>query len=65
MSSSNVYIGAAQAGRSSQGGIFRWTPGNGGVEKLTNGLPDNVQVQAVTLHPSDPNVVYSGADKVF
>jgi photosystem II stability/assembly factor-like uncharacterized protein len=58
--STNVFVGAAQAGRSSQGGIFRWSPGNGGVEKLTNGLPDGVQVQAVTLHPNDANIVYIG-----
>src|SRR5581483_7245300 len=58
--STNVYVGAAQAGRSSQGGLCRWSPGNGGVEKLTNGLPDNAQVQAVTVHPNDANVVYIG-----
>ena len=31
----------------------RWT-------QLTNGLPDNTQVQAITVHPTNPDVVYLG-----
>jgi len=54
-----VYVGAARAGASG-GGIFRKAPGEGQWQRLSNGLPDETQVQAITLHPTNPAVVYLG-----
>jgi photosystem II stability/assembly factor-like uncharacterized protein len=58
---SNVYVGAARAG-SGTGGLYR-TTGDGAWERLGKGLPEDTQVQAITVHPSDPNVVYAGTHR--
>jgi photosystem II stability/assembly factor-like uncharacterized protein len=58
---SHVYVGAARAG-SGSGGLYR-TTGDGPWERLGKGLPEDTQVQAITVHPSDPNVVYAGTHR--
>src|SRR6185503_17082568 len=57
---SRVYVGAARAGNGTRGGLYRRITGEGGWERLSNGLPDETQVQAITVHPDDPDVVYAG-----
>ena len=57
---SHVYVGAARSGPRSRGGIFRRTVGEEGWTPLTAGLPDETQIQAITVHPTNPDVVYLG-----
>jgi photosystem II stability/assembly factor-like uncharacterized protein len=44
------------------GGIFRRTVGEDRWERLTKGLPDSVNVQAITVHPTNHDVVYIGTN---
>jgi len=62
---SHVFVGAARelgARDPSRppGGLYRWSAGAGRPERLTKGLPDPVDVQAITPHPTDPGVIYLG-----
>jgi photosystem II stability/assembly factor-like uncharacterized protein len=57
---SHVYVGAARASAQMKGGIFRQTVGDGRWTQLTNGLPEVTQVQAIVVHPTNPDVVYLG-----
>ena len=62
---SHVYVGAAResgAARPSRppGGLFRSSGGEGGLKRLTKGLPEPVDVQAITVHPTNPDVIYLG-----
>lgn len=60
-STSHVFVGAGTwTSQKRRGGLFRQTAGNGGWESLTKGLPSPVSVQAVTVHPSDPSIVFAG-----
>jgi len=59
---SHVYVGAARMS-GSLGGIFRRDVGNGHWERLGKGLPDPLNVQAITVHPATPNVVYLGGNR--
>jgi hypothetical protein len=45
------------------GGIFRQTAADQRWEALTNGLPDETQVHAITVHPANPEVVFIGTTK--
>lgn len=55
----NVYVGAGQWTSGTRAGVFRRV-GTGGWEHLTKGLPAVTQVQAITVHPTNPDVVYIG-----
>src|SRR5687767_15640921 len=55
----SIYAGAGQWTSGTRSGIFR-REGAGGWEQLTNGLPATTQVQAITLHPTNPDIVYIG-----
>ncbi len=55
-----VYVGAAQSGSGSRGGLFRRQADGGDWQQLTTGLPQDARVQAITVHPTDANVVYAG-----
>ena len=57
---SHVFVGAARVGSHSRGGLFRQAVGNGHWERLTKGLPDAVDVQAITVHPTEPDLIYLG-----
>ena len=50
-----VYVGAESHG------LYRLAPGSERWETLTSGLPQRVEVQGITVHPNDPQVVYAGA----
>jgi photosystem II stability/assembly factor-like uncharacterized protein len=55
----HLYVGAARAGQASRGGLFR-RAGDGAWEAITRGLPERADVQAITVHPTRPDVVYLG-----
>lgn len=57
---SHVFVGAARVGSHSRGGLFRQAVGNGHWEQLTKGLPDAIDVQAITVHPTHPDLIYLG-----
>src|SRR2546428_10945691 len=61
MATTHVYVGAARTS-GSLGGIFRRAAGNGHWEQLTKGLPEAINVQAVTVHPTNPDVVHLGGN---
>ena len=58
---SQVFVGAGTWTSSRKtGGLFRRTAGNGTWESLTKGLPQPVSVQAVTIHPTNRDIVFAG-----
>ncbi|MBI3513415.1 MAG: hypothetical protein HY060_05025 [Proteobacteria bacterium] len=57
----HIFAGIARYRGGSQFGLFRNEIGNGGWQRVTNGLPEDAQVHAVTVHPEDTNVVYVGS----
>ena len=56
----HVYVGAARASQKTVGGIYRRADGDDRWTHLTQGLPEVNQVQAITIHPTNPEVVYLG-----
>ena len=57
---SHVYAGTVRSAAGGSGGIFRQIDGDRRWEALTNGLPDETQVHAITVHPGNPEVVDLG-----
>ena len=57
---SHVFVGAAQVTGGSLGGLFRQKVGDDRWERLTKGLPEPATIQAVTIHPSNPQIVFVG-----
>ena len=59
-----LYAGAAQGLTESTtpqaGGIFRLTIGDDRWERLRGGLPGDVEVRAIAVHPRDSQVIYAG-----
>src|SRR5262245_2318742 len=59
-----VFAGAAQfsAGTTTResGGLFRRAIGEAHWQRLGGGLPDDVEVRAIAVHPSDSRVMYAG-----
>ena len=43
-----------------RGGLYRRSPGDGGWQALTNGLPDGVEVRTLVVHPRDSSMIYAG-----
>ena len=43
-----------------RGGLFRRHPGDQGWEVISRGLPENVEVRSIAVHPRDPDVMYVG-----
>ena len=60
MAATTVYAGAARSMEGTVGGVFRQTNGDGGWQRLANGLPQDAQVHAITVHPEHPDTVYIG-----
>ena len=54
-------VGTAHSG--TLGGIFRQAAGEKKWEKLAGGLPEEAEVHAVTVHPSDRDTIYVGSTK--
>ncbi len=57
---STVFVGAAAAGPRARGGLFRKPVDGGDWEQIRGGLPEDTQVQAITVHPTDSRRVYLG-----
>lgn len=56
---SHVYVGSARIS-GKVGGVFRRAVGDDRWEPLTKGLPEETNVQAITVHPTNADVVYLG-----
>lgn len=61
MSPTHVYVGAARMS-GTVGGLFRRVGEDGPWQRITKGLPETVNVQAITVHPANPDVVYLGTN---
>jgi photosystem II stability/assembly factor-like uncharacterized protein len=59
--SGHVYVGSARIS-GKVGGVFRRKVGEDGWQQLTTGLPEKTNVQAITIHPTNPDVVYIGTN---
>jgi photosystem II stability/assembly factor-like uncharacterized protein len=59
----HVYAGAARSMEGTFGGVFRQAVGDDRWEHLTNGLPEETEVHAITVHPENADVVYIGTTK--
>ena len=57
---SYVYAGVGWWRGGTRGGVFRLAVGDGEVRQLTKGLPEETHVQAISLHPLNPEIVYIG-----
>jgi len=57
---SHVYVGAARFSAGAVGGIFRCAGGDDRWEPLAKGLPERANVQAITVHPTNADIVYAG-----
>lgn len=58
---SHVYVGVARWTGGTLGGVFRQAVGETGWERMGAGMPDDAQVQALAVHPEEPDVVFAGA----
>jgi hypothetical protein len=58
---SHVYVGTAARIPGAASGIFRQTVGSDRWEHLDKGLPERMDVQAITIHPTDSNLIYAGS----
>src|SRR5882724_1167564 len=56
---SHVYVGVGSFTSGKRPGIFRRV-GEGGWEQLTKGLPEGTKVQAITVDPTNPDIIYIG-----
>jgi photosystem II stability/assembly factor-like uncharacterized protein len=56
---SRVYVGVGSYTSGKRPGIFRRV-GNGDWEQLTKGLPETTKVQAITVDPANPDIIYIG-----
>ncbi len=43
-----------------RGGLYRLDPGGDAWQSVTAGLPENVEVRTIVVHPTDPNVLFVG-----
>ncbi|HEX7787231.1 MAG TPA: hypothetical protein VF653_13510 [Methylomirabilota bacterium] len=57
---SHIYVGAARWTSGTKSGVFRKEAKAAGWRLCGKGLPDDVHVQAITVHPANPDVVYVG-----
>jgi photosystem II stability/assembly factor-like uncharacterized protein len=62
MAETHIYAGAGKWRGGSRSGVFRFAAGEGRCEQLTGGLPEKVSVQAITVHPQDPEIVFIGTE---
>lgn len=59
----HVYAGVAKLPGDTVGGIFRWGSDTRRWEQLANGLPDQLDVHAITVHPDNSDIVFIGTKK--
>ncbi len=60
---SRLFAGAAAAGPGARGGLYRKEAAGRGWKRLDGGLPDDTQVQAITIHPANADLVYIGTHR--
>jgi len=62
--STRIFAGAGRGEGATRnkhrGGLFRRQPDDHGWESLTRGLPENVEVRSIVVHPRDRDVMYVG-----
>jgi photosystem II stability/assembly factor-like uncharacterized protein len=58
---SHVFVGAGQLTGGTLGGLFRQRVGGDRWERLTSGLPERAGIQAITVHPANPQTIFAGA----
>jgi photosystem II stability/assembly factor-like uncharacterized protein len=63
MAGTHVYAGTARSMGATLGGVFRQAVGDSRWEHLTNGLPQDADVHAITVHPENQDVIYIGSTK--
>src|SRR5437762_10028282 len=59
----HVYVGAVKSAEGGKGGVFRQAAGGDRWEALTEGLPDGVEVHAITVPKDDPETVLIATTK--
>src|SRR3989442_12112042 len=62
MATTHVYVGAARTSGSHVGMLGR-AAGNGPWEQPPKGLPEAMNVQAITVHPTNSDIVYLGGNR--
>jgi photosystem II stability/assembly factor-like uncharacterized protein len=60
MAKSDLFVGAGRFTGGSTGGLFRQAAGEDGWEAITKGLPQPTSIQAITVHPTNRDVIYAG-----
>ena len=58
-----VYAGAVKSAEGGKGGVFRQAIGGERWEAMSDGLPGDAEVHAITVHPDDPEHRVSRHDK--
>ena len=59
----HVYAGASATMGANRSGIFRQVAGDNHWDHLTNGIPGDAGVHAITVHPTDSETVFAGTTK--
>ena len=59
----HVYAGAVRSMEGGRVGLFRQEVGGSRWEQLTGGIPEDAQVHAITVHPTDTDTVLVGSSK--
>ena len=57
---SHVFVGASRLTGGTLDGLFRQPAGDNRWEAVTRGLPAPPAIQAITVHPGDPQVIFVG-----
>ena len=57
---SHIFAGVARYRGGTQFGLFRRAVGDERWQRVTKGLPEDAQIHAVTVDPSNPDIVYVG-----
>lgn len=58
-----LYAGAARTTGAAGRGLFRLALDDGGWERLSNGVPEDADVHALTVHPRDHATLYAGTTR--
>jgi len=60
MARSDLFVGAGKFTGGTISGIFRQAAGSDGWERVTKGLPEPASIQALTVHPTNRDVIFAG-----
>ncbi len=60
MAKSDLFVGAGKFTAGTVSGLFRQAAGEDRWQSITQGLPESVSVQALTVHPSRRDVMFAG-----